>query len=467
MVSRSDFVRGKKATPLDGSDRVLLGVQDVDVFTDEIVSHTLDELAGSSPFSSRFTVPHLRRRADAESMGKAVGVGNRGVVALRFDDDHDAFHSTVYPLLRARGLPAAHACMSVGPGSQPWWTTTTWAQVRDWNRNGIEIWSHGFDHRDPTPGGDAALVQHIVDSKTALEAQQLKVQGWMQPGATPLAPPAIPYGTEFLAIEDMWNTRAGQLIMETYPLSEAYAKGVFRPIPNPLRYGLDHITIDTVSLANLQLNLGQAARFGYGVEFMLHASALGQPGRLSVADFTTFLDNIVTEWNNGTIEVLTPSGLAHANRTTHVMDLISDGSFEATTTGNTDRWLNGWGTKTIETSGGRTGPNFLRIPAADSTIIAQRALWLNDLNLGGETFVFEGWARSDGTNTSTRVLLQDYEDTSRLNLSLNRLISVANTWTRVRHAFSLHPATRQLTIGIAREGGTARIDWDDVSIHKV
>lgn len=416
--------------------------------------------------SSRYLVPALRRRADAESMGKAVGVGTKGVIALRFDDDHDAFQSTVYPLLAARGLPAAHACISVGPGDQSWWSTTTWAQVRTWNRNGVEIWSHGKDHRDPTPGGDAALVEHIVDSKTALEAQQLKVQGWMQPGVTALTD-ATPYGTDFTDIADMWNTRAGQLIMETYPLSEAYGVGVMRPIPNTLRYGLDHITIDTVTLANLQIYLAQAARYGYGIEFMLHSSALGQAGKLSVADFTTFLDNIVTEWNAGTIEVLTPSGLAHANRTTYRMDLISDGSFEATTTGDTARWLNGWGSKTIETSGGRTGANFLRIPSGDSTIISQRALWLSDLNLGGETFVFEGWARSDGTDTSTRLLLQDYEDNSRLNLSLNRLISVASTWTRVRHAFSLHPSTRQLTIGLAREGGTARIDWDDVSIRKV
>lgn len=416
--------------------------------------------------SSQFLVPELRRHSGAEAMGKAFGVGSKGVISLRFDDGHDAFQSTVYPLLTARGLPAAFASISAGPGNQSWWSTTTWDQVRAWNRNGIEIWSHGYDHRDPTPGGDAALVQQIVDSRSVLEAQQLKVQGWMQPGATALAPPAIPYGAEFLQIEDMWTSRAGQLIMDNYPLSEAYATGAVRPIPCELRYGLDHVTIDTVSLANLRILLAGAVRCGYGLEFMLHSDNLDDPGFLTTANFTTFLDDIVTEWNAGTIDVITPSGLAYANRTTYVPELVQGGSFEGISTGNRTVWFNGtWGTNTVETSGGRTGANFLRCPASGVGVLGQRYPNLQELNWGGETFLFDGWCRTSD-NGVPRVVLQDYTNTARLNLSVARVIPNTGTWTRFRAAFTLDPDTTELSWAIGRNSG-GTVDWDDISIRKV
>ena len=76
------------------------------------------------------------------------------------------------------------------------------------------------------------------------------------------------------------------------------------------------------------------------------------------------LDYIKTKWDKGSIEVLTPSGLMFADpNSSKRLELNIDNSFEGLTVAHSGAWVgsNRWIGKSIETSGGRTGKNFMRI----------------------------------------------------------------------------------------------------------
>jgi len=397
-----------------------------------------------------------------------LGVGDKLVVALRFDDDHNVFKSTIAPLLYARGLPAGHATIS-DLTAQPWANATTSADVLAWNKRGVEVHSHGLDHKDPSPHdltGAGGLYDQIVNSKATIESWGVECQGWMQPGATALIPGVTPYGTAGTSWESL-DEYASWLIRDTYPVSESYVWGAAsRPIPHQVFHGADHITIsDGLSYAATLAALEFAFARNRNLELMVHSANLGLPGNMTVAEFTTLLDWIVARREEGLIEVLTPSGLFYADRTDNRFDMVRNGGFEGISTGDAS-WL-GWGTTTVETSGGHTGSNFLRIPSGSTALVGQRYNSLSSTGLDGKTFLFEGWARSNGASqTVARVLLQSYPSTALLNLSLTTAIPTGATWVPVRHAFSIPPEVTELGYYVARNSGDG-IDWDDISVKLV
>lgn len=348
--------------------------------------------------------------------------------------------------MTAGGLPAGYATIS-RLAEQPWTAGVTTTDVVAWNRNGIEWHSHGIDHKDPTPQGDAGIVDQIVNSKAEIEAWGVKCQGWMMPGATPLTS-EIPYGTNLASTDDFYTTRTGRLLRQTYALTYADTMGSQRSIPFGMYHELAHVTgSDGMSLANAVLWVDTAVNYKVGVQLMIHAGNLGGSG-MSVADFTALLHYIVAKRDAGNIEVLTPSGFAFADKSNQRLDLLRDGSFEGMTTGVIGAWNAAWTAgKSIETSGGRTG-KFLRLSNTETSLVTQRPSGLNVMGLGGETFVFEGWARFNGAGTTTsRVLLADYTNAANLSLDL-RLEGIPTTWTKVIHAFSLAPGTSVLSVSV-------------------
>lgn len=409
--------------------------------------------------------PQLLLEQARMAKGGVIGTNGKPVIALRFDDGQDAFRTTVYPLLTARGLPCSHALISEF-SSQSWGSGTTWADVLDWYKNGVEIWCHGKDHKDYQ--GFSGLYANIVTAKETIEAQGIKVQGWALPGVTPVYNTA-PYNT--LNSIDDYESETGRLLMNNYALTEAYAGGKNRFLPNGRYHGLDHVTVsDGISLVDAQGIVDVCIKEKLGRELMIHPANLGKAGMLSIADFTTLLDYIVAKWEAGDIEVLTPSGLCFADSTTaQRLDLIKDGSFEGITVESAGDWSNTsvWTGKTIETSGGRTGANYLSIASdAGAQFVIHREMNIVTRGLDGETFVFEGWFRSNGvSNTVARVVVQSYPTTTLLNLNKTKVSNGAE-WTRLRFAFSIPPTVDQLSIGLQRNSGDG-IDWDDISVKKV
>ncbi len=388
------------------------------------------------------------------SKGGVIGTSGKGVVAL----------------LLARGLPCSMALISRFNTAQSWGIGTTWNEVRNWNRNGVEIWSHGTDHKDYSKNGYAGLYSQIVTSKAEIEAQNIKVVGWVLPGIHP-STKNIPFNG--LTKPSDYNSIPGKLLMETYALTEAYAYKAPRILPTHIFHGLGHMTVSDGSGENLTVAknaINQAIKNKSGIELMCHVGNLGKKGNMTLAQFTAMLDYIKTQWDNGSLEVLTPSGLffSDPNSSTR-LKLNSDASFEGLKAANESAWnkTKDWTGKTIETSGGRTGNNFLRINNnSTNSEVTQKIDYLDQLKVSGEEFVFEGWFRLNGKgNTTGIVLIEDYNNSKKLKI-INKVVSNGPSWKRVRFVFAIPPNTKSITLSLCKDAG-ASIDWDDVSIKKI
>lgn len=402
---------------------------------------------------------------ELKSKGGMIGTAGKGVVSLRFDDYQNAFRDKIYPLLVARGLPCSMSLISRFDTAQSWGIGTTWDDIRDWNRNGVEMWSHGTDHKDYSPYGYKGLYDQIVTSKAEIEAQDIKVAGWTLPGDAPTTR-NLPYNG--LTKPGDYDSTVGRLLMDTYALTEAYAYLPQRVLPMYIYHGLNHITASDggETLDSSKDAIDKAVKNKSGIEIMCHSGNLDKPGNMTLADFTSLLDYIKTQWDNGSIEVLTPSGLCFAdpNRSDR-LELNSDDSFEGLTTANPGAWkpTGDWSGKTIEGSGGRTGNNFLRIDSNTNSDVSQRISNLDQLGVTGEQFVFEGWFRSNGGgNTTGAVQVSDSDNPGRLKI-IKETTSNGSTWTRVRFVFCVPPSTKSIMLSLSRSAGDG-IDWDDVSI---
>ena len=403
------------------------------------------------------------------SKGGVIGTDGKGVVAIRFDDYQNLFGKKIYPLIVARGLPCSMSLISRFSTAQKWGMKTTWSEVRNWNRNGVEIWSHGTDHKDYSKKGYNGLYSEIVTSKAEIEDQNIKVAGFTLPGVAP-STKNLPYNG--LTKPSDYDGTVGRLLMETYALSEAYAYPSKRILPTKIYHGLNHYTISDGlgSLANAKKRINIAIKDKSGIEFMCHPGSLGKPGHMTFSQFTTLLDYIKTKWDNGSIEVLTPSGLFFANPKTNVrLKLNTDVSFEGLTVAQPGAWNKTtlWSGKTIETSGGRTGNNFLRINSnITNSGVTQKIISLDKLNVSGEQFLVEGWIRAHGVGTTTgMVQIRDADNSKKLKI-IKRVVSNGSSWTKVEFIFCIPPNTKSITLSLYRTAG-ADIDWDDVSIKKI
>lgn len=399
-----------------------------------------------------------------QAHGGVVGTSGKGAIALRFDDWEDDLYATMYPLLNTRSLPWGLALLSRFT-TKSYGQTCTWDNIRTMYQNGMEVWSHGTDHLDPTPYGYAGYVDQIVNSRAEIEAQGLKVQGWMNPGiyADARLTDLNPYEGlhDSTGDWDSYDSDVGSLLFDTYPITEAYIWGELRTLPMQCRHGASYVGVESLTLVQLQTYVNRAIKYKLGIEFMTHSGKIGKDGFISLADYTSFLDYLVTKRDAGEIEIVTPSSLYYADPgSTHRLDLLCDNTFDFTTTG----WSLASGA-TIETSGGRTGNNFLRHTNSMTSTTTQRPDGYVNMLLSGETFMFDGWFRSNGaSNTTARVIIQDYNENSRLNLSKTK-VSNGSTWTHFLIPFSMHPLTNKLTVAIGRSAGDG-VDWDDVHVYK-
>jgi hypothetical protein len=243
-------------------------------------------------------------------------------------------------------------------------------------------------------------------------------------------------------------------------------------LPTKVYHGLNHLTVSDgkESLASSKKAIDVAIKNKYGIELMCHTTNLGKPGNMTLSEFTTLLDYIKTQWDNGSIEVLTPSGLFFADpNSSYRLRLEDGGSFEDLTVANSGAW-NGttqWKGKTIETSGGRTGGNFLRI---DSSItnsgVTQKITSLDKLRVSGEQFVFEGWARAYGKGSTTGIIeIKDHNNSKELKIT-SKVVCDGSSWKKIRFVFCIPPNTQAITLSIYRLEGVS-VDWDDVSIKKI
>jgi hypothetical protein len=435
-------------------------------------SELADEVVASANAASH----NVLRDRVRQGKGGVVGTGGKIAVALRIDHGVDQFLSTIWPLLKARGMPCS---LNVNPSSldgtvdnqDP--TTTSWTTLFNTHREGFEVWSHCMTHLDPAVTGNS-LEYEIADSKTAIESHGFVVNGIAGPGITPCLTPD--YSGNFNPATS-WTSHVGQLYLANYGLIEAAGSssgGAMRFLPTNGCYDLGHYTLDTMTQAQAQTQLDAAIASGTSIEFMMHPRFIVLGGvTMTVSALTGFLDYLQTKRNAGLVEVLTTSGLAFADDgTTKRANLLQDSSFEtqASLTTSTTPWkLVGTGGTAINSDGGKTGSKYLHIPAAAGTqVTTQTNVWLYNLTANGQTWICEAWARCIGSDTAARINLVDTSDSSKFFSSNTIPLTVAGGWTKIRIPFTIPKnITGGITINLFRGTGSGDVDFDDVMILAV
>lgn len=410
------------------------------------------------------------------SKGYVIGTAGKGVVALRFDDYQNVFGEKIYPMLVARGLPSSMALISRFNTSHKWGIGSTWNQVREWNRNGVEMWSHGTDHLDYSKKGYSGLYNQIVTSKEEIQGQDIKVVGWVLPGVSPTTN-NLPYNG--LTKPSDYNSVPGKLLMNTYALTEAYAYKPSRTLPMKTYHGGGHITVSDgkETLQSSIKAIDMAIKNKTAIELMCHPGNLGKPGNLTFKEFETLLDYIKIQWDKDLIEVLTPSGVYFADpNTSNRLKLTTDDSFENLKVYVPKEYglsygpwkeTTCWNGNIIKKTSGRTGKYFCRISGNEpESGISQSILNLDKLGVSGEQFLFEGWFRSpDNESTTGLVQIKDFDNSNRLKI-VKKATTSGTSWTRLRFVFCIPPGTKNMILSLYRGTG-AVIDWDDVTIKKI
>lgn len=255
--------------------------------------------------------------------GGRIGTNGLGAVALRFDHHLIPFSTKILPLLRAHRLPWAQA---VNPGKIGIDNDAiTWAQLQIDALDGGEIWNHGMTHLNPPASGIHA---EIVDSLNMLRTHlpQLAIEGWAPPGNAG----GGDYGgaIDWRTTDQLVGSAGGRLILDHHALVAGYAPGVYRtPDPTTQPIGAPHVTIDTMTAADVLDILDTVEAQRTGVALMLHPNYLDQPGHLSLNDLTEILLAIRARRENGRLMALSYSGLWFADITSSYRDDLARGQW--------------------------------------------------------------------------------------------------------------------------------------------
>ena len=423
---------------------------------------------------------HAVRVADVRrSKGGVIGTNGKGVVAWRIDHQIDAYRSTIWPILRDRGMPAGLGVVTdaVADPTDPLDpTATTWAQLTTAHWEGNEIWAHSATHADPAPYGGLTVEEEILKPRTTLEAQNLHPVGWQMPGVSGVQTPN--YSNAFNTAAQ-FASRPGQLLTGTYGLIEIDrgSQGNRRVLPTNGCYGLGHFTIDTVTLAAAKAQVDLARDYGMGVEIMLHPKYIGMNGYMSVADFTALVDYVKGLWDAGSIEVLTPSGLAFADPgQTRRLNLIRSGGFEGVVPSGTTYgpWLANNATGiTVQTDGGQEGSNYARF-SGSVNYLNQGYTFVGEGNLGAAAFLFEAYVRNNSAATSIArmQLLDNSGNNPTFARDVKTTLTAGQGWTKVRVPFCIPKTCTNIQARISRfttgsDGATGDVDFDNIKVQAI
>lgn len=462
--SGNDIGTAAEAVRLTGLDRIAAEQARADTIAKANTVPSISQLNATYATREMTKLAAETDRIRRSRFGR-IGTAGRPAVAFRIDHQLDPFIATFLPLFLARRLPFSIGLVTKSIGNptatyEP--TTATWADVHSKILSaGGEIWAHSRTHSNPVAG--QTLYDEIAGSRADIEAQAIGVRGFHAPGS-----PAT-WGT-FVSLSD-YNSEAGRIIRENFPLYESDVRGTTRRmLPANGSFGDAHATIDSMSLATAKQWVDEAIVYGHGLEYMFHPQYIGLTGNISVADVTALLDYIVTLRDAGKIEVLTASGLAFADSgSSERRNVVPYGSFEGVTTATPPPpWAAFSGAAwTIQTDGGRTGPNYLRVP--NTAGVASCVIPAPDFSMNGAPYEFRGWVRgteATGTFSRARITVR----TPRGNPVIRDIqtnVAQSTAWTFVRFPFTLPSDVTDIVLAVGRHGGAGSADWDDLHIVAV
>lgn len=292
---------------------------------------------GSGASSTEAGAAHASQKRKASlGRGGPIGTAGKAVGVIRVDHNNKLFQEILLPLLRARALPAS-MCQFVDVFDRAEYTGSDvstgygWADVEAAALvDGIELVGHGWTHMD------GELNREIVDSKTQLEAlTNLRVPTLMVPGVL-----GTKWGgfSDNLADPDVFhNTEAGRLVMSTYAGCDGHG-ALLWPMGTGHTLGFPSVQVDTHTTSDIMIGVFKKAQLTSGAAvMMIHPNMINNgAGFITTAVLTEILDWMVAERDAGRLEILTATGMLHADpeRTTR-NNLVRDPKF----TEGLGRWV--------------------------------------------------------------------------------------------------------------------------------
>lgn len=224
-------------------------------------------------------------------------------MSLRVDDWVDRDISYMSPALENRGLVAGFAIPSDRLPSPSYPSASDALSLQN---AGHEIMCHSKTH-GIDPVNESELETEILESLNSLRAAGLKIDSFVQPGTW----------IDFYDIdgESFGGTGVDLMLRCNYACYEAYIFTFWDsdsnkrnlPIPTRNRYGIPHVTGDSMTLLDLQTLIDEVAAGGQGTEILFHSGRVGSPTYISEADFESFLDYVAAAVSGGDIIVMTPT----------------------------------------------------------------------------------------------------------------------------------------------------------------
>lgn len=264
------------------------------------------QIGGGGDVSSAMGGNAARQSQFVAATGGPVSTGGKAAFALRLDHGWTNIKSKLRAGLIARGIvPGVASC------SRQWDleenSGATIAEVKSWVAAGeFEILNQGATH------GQAMVnyVDEIVNGRIELE-DQLGTNVWG------FAPPGESTDWEDFGggRVDGWASLPAGIALASHAYSMGYVGGARRVIDGTIRQGLSHITLDTYDMAQARAQVDAAIAERRGIQVMLHPRELDKAGKITTAQFLSFLDYVVGKRDAGDLVILSPGELVRADAT--------------------------------------------------------------------------------------------------------------------------------------------------------
>ena len=264
------------------------------------------QVGGGGDVSSAMGGNAARQSHFVSTTGGPVSTGGKAAFALRLDHGWTNIKSKLRAGLIARGIvPGVASC------SRQWDLAensgATIAEVKSWVAAGeFEILNQGATHGQNMVN----YVDEIVNGRVELEDQlDTDVWGFAPPGES----------TTWEDFDggrvDGWASLPAAIMLASHAYSMGYVGGARRVLDGTIRQGLSHITLDTYDMAQARAQVDAAISEGRGIQVMLHPRELDKAGKITTAQFLSFLDYVVGKRDAGDLVTLTPGELVRADAT--------------------------------------------------------------------------------------------------------------------------------------------------------